>query len=55
MDNWTACEIAYKNGYDKGFVEGYKTATLEFLTKYGNQLKEIVNNIEELVKKYGEE
>ena len=52
MDNWTACETAYKNGYDKGFVEGYKTATLEFLTEYGLQLKEIVKNIEAMVEKY---
>ena len=52
MDNWTACEIAYKNGYDKGFVTGYKTATLEFLTEYGLQLKEIVKNIEAMVEKY---
>lgn len=52
MNPYDACETAYRNGYDKGFVEGYKTATLEFLTEYGLQLKEIVKNIEAMVEKY---
>lgn len=52
MDSWAACETAYKNGYDKGFMAGYKAATLEFLTEYGLQLKEIVKNIEAMVEKY---
>lgn len=52
MDNWTVCETAYKNGYEEGFLNGYKTATLEFLTEYGLQLKEIVKNIEAMVEKY---
>lgn len=52
MNPYDACETAYKNGYDKGFTAGYKAATLEFLTEYGLQLKEIVKNIEEMVEKY---
>lgn len=55
MKAYDACEMSFRNGYDEGFIKGYKTATLEFLTEYGSQLKEIVNNIEEMVKKYGEE
>lgn len=52
MNSYDACEAAYKNGYEEGFLKGYKTATLEFLTEYGLQLKEIVKNIEEMVEKY---
>ena len=30
MDNWTVGETAYKNGYDKGFVTGYKLLLWNF-------------------------
>jgi flagellar biosynthesis/type III secretory pathway protein FliH len=52
MNSYDACETAYKNGYEEGFLNGYKTATLEFLTEYGLQLKEIVKKIDEMVEKY---
>ena len=55
MNAYDAYEIAFRNGYNEGFVKGYHAAMLEILTEYGSQLKEIVNNIEELIKKYGEE
>lgn len=54
MTPYDISETAYKNGYEEGFLNGYKTATLEFLTEYGLQLKEIVKHIDEMVEKYKE-
>jgi flagellar biosynthesis/type III secretory pathway protein FliH len=52
MDNWTACEVAYKNGYNKGYEVGQKDAMIEFLTEYGDALKEVVANLDRLLEKY---
>ena len=54
MDSYNTLET-FLDGYNEGFAKGYNAAMLEFLTEYRNQLKEMVNNIEELIKKYGGE
>ena len=48
MDNWTACEAAFKKGYEAG----QKDAMIEFLTEYGAALKEVVVNLDQLLEKY---
>ena len=48
MDNWTALESAFKNGYEAG----QKDAMIEFLTEYGIALKEVVANLDRLLEKY---
>lgn len=52
MDNWTAYETSFKNGYDKGYEAGQKDAMIEFLTEYGVALKEVVANLDRLLEKY---
>ena len=52
MDNWTAYEASFKNGYDKGYEAGQKDAMIEFLTEYGVALKEVVANLDRLLEKY---
>lgn len=48
MNNWVACEVAFKNGYETG----QKDAMVEFLTEYGVALKEVVANLDRLLEKY---
>ena len=52
MDNWTAYEVSFKNGYDKGYEDGQKEAMIEFLTEYGVALKEVVANLDRLLEEY---
>ena len=52
MDNWTAYEASFKNGYEKGYEAGQKDAMIEFLTEYGVALKEVVANLDRLLEKY---
>lgn len=52
MDNWTACEAAFKNGYEKGYEDGQKEATIEFLTEYKVVLTDVIANLDRLLEKY---
>ena len=45
MDNWTALESAFKNGYEVG----RKEAMIEFLTEYGTELKKVIENLNTLL------
>lgn len=49
MDNWTALEAAFKNGYDKGYEAGQKEAMIKFLTEYGAELKKVVEKFDTLL------
>ena len=54
MNPYDACEIAFQNGYEKGYKTG-RSDIKEFLNVYILQLNEIVERIEAVVASMGEE
>lgn len=50
MDNWSAIEAAFKNGYE----QGRKEAEYSLLNEYADALMETVNNLRELAQKIKE-
>lgn len=41
MDNYTATEVAYKNGYEKGYEDGVKEFTKKLIEHYFYDLERI--------------